>query len=60
MVFQNVSFLWPALRTTGLVTGILLGVSCTTPASESVAAADSWKEESRFLALDEGPFTYFP
>jgi hypothetical protein len=60
MVFQNSSFLWAALRTTGLVTGLLLGVSCTTPASESVAAADSWKEEARFLALDEGRFYLLP
>ena len=60
MVFQNSSFLWAALRTTGLVTGLLLGVSCTTPASESVAAGDSWKEEARFLALDEGRFYLLP
>ena len=60
MVFQNSSFLWEALRTTGLVTGLLLGVSCTTPASESVAAADSWKEEPGFWPSMKVAFTYFP
>lgn len=60
MVSQNKSSVWTALSIAGLVTGLLLGVSCTTPPSESVAAADSWKEEAQFLALDEGRFYLLP
>ncbi len=60
MAFKNKSSVWTALRLAVPVTALLLGVSCTTPASETVAATDAWKEEARFLALDEGRFYLLP